>query len=59
MYLKVLKGESGQWYVQLVSDGNHEILMHSETYDSKDNARRAAQNLSDKLSLTLVVKDVE
>ena len=46
MVIEVFKGESGIWFVRLVSD-NGETLMSSEGYDSKGNAVRAAENLAD------------
>jgi uncharacterized protein YegP (UPF0339 family) len=44
MELQVKLGLSGSWYVALVAE-NGETMMHSETYDSKGNAVRAANTI--------------
>jgi uncharacterized protein YegP (UPF0339 family) len=44
MHLEVVKGESGQWHINLVG-ANGETMMSSETYASKGNAIRAAYNI--------------
>lgn len=45
MHLEILRGESGEWYVKLVA-GNGETMMHSEAYDNKQNAERAAETIA-------------
>jgi len=45
MYIRVSQGESDEWHIQLIAEGNSEILMHSENYDSKANALRAAYDI--------------
>lgn len=49
MKIVVKEGDSGQWYLRLVA-ANGEARMHSETYDSKYNAQRAADDLAMELS---------
>jgi len=46
--LQLREGESSEWYVRLVAnpdDPLEEVMMHSETYDSRENAERALSRL--------------
>jgi len=58
MYLEVVHGDSGYWFVRLVG-GNGESMMVSELYDSKSNAERAAYNIQNDWSQVIEVKVID
>lgn len=45
MYIELARHDGGKWHWRLKA-GNHKILLSSETYFSKYNARRAAHKMA-------------
>jgi uncharacterized protein YegP (UPF0339 family) len=53
--IEVLKG--GTWYLRVVDGKNDKTLLHSESYYSKWNAKRAARKLSRQFGIPYVVAE--
>jgi len=45
MYAELRRGSSGKWHYVLIDSGNHRVLLASENFYSKWNAKRAARKL--------------
>jgi len=58
MKIAVYQGRDRQWYLRLVAR-NGEIVLDSEGYSTKSNAKRAAKRLQFLFSVPLVVRVVE
>lgn len=57
MKIQILQGKTGAWYWRLVAK-NNKILAHSESYDSKRNAKKTAKKVaSNMLICTLQTMD--
>ena len=50
MKLQIHESADGQWYVRLVAS-NGKVLMHSETYTRRRDAKRAAAKIAARLGL--------
>lgn len=55
--IKIVPAKNGQYYLRIVA-GNGETVLHSETYISKPNAKRAAERIHP-LMLSATIEDVE
>ena len=51
MKLQISESANGQWFVRLVA-ANGRILMHSETYSRRRDAKRAAAKIAEKWKTT-------
>lgn len=52
MYIKLIRGKIFWHYV--IKKRNHQVIATSETYYSRNNARRAAFKLADELNINVV-----